>query len=142
MSIITEIIIDAPKAQVWNVLMDFAAFPKWNPFIKTISGEQQEGAQLKVEIQAPDQQPMTFTPQILQCEQEKEFRWLGKLWMKGLFDGEHYFRLEAISAQQTRFIHGENFSGLLSGIILKMIGDSTLKGFQAMNEALKSRAES
>jgi hypothetical protein len=140
-TITTEIIIDASKEVVWKVLMDFAAYQEWNPFIKQIVGDRAVGNQLSVQIQPPGQKDMQFTPQILVCEQDEEFRWLGKLGVKGLFDGEHYFRLEAIADQQTKFIHGENFSGLFTGIILSMIGKNTRLGFIAMNEALKNRVE-
>jgi uncharacterized protein YndB with AHSA1/START domain len=38
-SINSEIIINTSAEKVWNVLTDFDAFPSWNPFIKSISGE-------------------------------------------------------------------------------------------------------
>ena len=77
----------------------------------------------------------------MQNKTEKEFRWKGHLFVKGLFDGEHYFKLDALGPDKTRFIHGEQFSGVLSGMLLKMIGDSTLNGLKSMNEALKQLAE-
>ena len=119
------------------VLLD----PTWNPFIKHISGSTKPGEILSVKIQPKNKKLMKFTPKVLKNEREKEFRWLGHLFVKGLFDGEHYFQLEAISSNKTRFIHGENFSGIMSGLLLKMIGDSILEGFQAMNEALEETAE-
>lgn len=61
--------------------------------------------------------------------------------MKGVFDGEHYFILEEITPNQTRFIQGENFTGLLSAILMKMIGEDTRGGFISMNEALKTQVE-
>ena len=85
---------------------------------------------------------MTFTPVVLVNQPNQEFRWKGKLFVKGLFDGEHYFKLEKISATETRFLHGEHFTGILKGLVLKMIEADTIKGFEAMNLALKSRIES
>ena len=38
-------------------------------------------------------------------------------------------------------IHGEYFTGLLSGLIMKFIGDDTLQNFQNMNKALKAQLE-
>ena len=139
-SIRTEIIINAPIATVWNTLLDFDNYTNWNPFIH-IKGEPQVGAQLENTLFLEGQKPQVFKPQVLEVETEKVFRWEGHLFVKGLFDGEHYFKLEAIDSSQTRLIHGENFKGILSGLILKMIGDATNKGFQKMNLALKYLCE-
>ncbi len=137
----TEIIIQAPVSQVWNTLMDFDDYPNWNPFIKEIGGSQKVGARLTAFIQPKDQQPMKFQPLVLVNEKEKEFRWIGHLFVKGLFDGEHYFHLSPINANSTKFIHGEHFSGVLVYLILKLIKENTIKGFKAMNEALKKKVE-
>ena len=99
------------------------------------------GGKLAVTIQPEDKKPMTFTPVVLKNEKDKEFRWLGHLFVKGLFDGEHYFQLDAIGPNQTRLIHGEIFTGVLASVLLKMIGKSTLNGFRSMNEALKRQVE-
>ena len=140
-SLKTEIIINAPIAKVWQVLTNFKAYPEWNPFIKRISGELGIANKLEVSIQPKGQNAMTIKPTILDVQEEKEFRWLGHLFIRGLFDGEHYFQLEVLSPKQTKLIHGENFNGILVGLLMKMIGESTLAGFEAMNKALKERAE-
>jgi hypothetical protein len=140
-SIKTEIVIDASSAQVWNVLMNHEAYPTWNPFIKSISGRTAEGESMAVTIQIGAKAPMDFAPLVLTNNENKEFRWKGKLLVSGIFDGEHYFILEQIGPNETRFIQGENFTGLLSGVLMKMIGEDTEKGFSAMNLALKNQVE-
>jgi len=92
-------------------------------------------------LKVGDRALQTFKPKVLVAKETQEFRWLGSLGIKGIFDGEHYFILEEISPNQTRFIHGENFGGILSGWIMNMIVEDTLNGFQAMNKALKQRCE-
>jgi len=138
----TEITINAPAPQVWEALMNHNGYPNWNPFIKKISGKPSVGSTISVSLQMEGQKPMEFRPTVLKNEKEKEFRWLGHLFVKGLFDGEHFFKLEVIDAQKTRFIHGEHFKGLLAGALLKMIGDNTMAAFNAMNNALKQKVES
>src|SRR5690554_2844594 len=89
----TEILIDAAPEAVWKVLTDFENHPLWNPFIQSIEGEKVVGKTLVVSIKPPDGNGMTFRPEVLVFEPYREFRWRGKLGIKGIFDGEHYFLL-------------------------------------------------
>ena len=136
----TEILINSDITKVWDVLMNFDSYPKWNPFITSISGEPKLGNRLTVSINPPGGKGMTFKPSILNLESNKEFRWKGKLGISGIFDGEHYFILEFLENDKTKFIHGEKFSGLLVPLAGKML-DKTQKGFQLMNESIKNECE-
>ena len=135
----TEIIINAPRAAVWQVLTQFSAYPAWNPFIVAIQGEPLAGAVLQTTMVQKGKKHR-FTPVITQVKAGEQLEWLGKLPL-GMFKGNHYFYLEPLSATQTRLQHGERFSGWLSKFILGQIGEDTLQGFRQMNEALKTRAE-
>lgn len=136
----TEVLIDASAEKVWRILMDFENYPRWNPFIKSIKGEKAVGEKITVSLKPPGGGAMTFRPVILKLEPAREFRWKGKLGIKGLFDGEHFFILEKISDRQTRFIHGEHFGGLLTGMLGNVL-HKTEEGFRQMNEALKRECE-
>jgi hypothetical protein len=136
----TEILINTDITKVWDVLMNFDSYPKWNPFITSISGERKLGNRLTVSINPPGGKGMTFKPNILTLEANKEFRWKGKLGINGIFDGEHYFILESVDKDITKFIHGEKFSGLLVPFVRKML-DKTQKGYQLMNESIKNECE-
>jgi len=136
----TEILIDANPKRVWQVLTDFDNHPKWNPFIKSISGEKEVGKKLTVKIQPPEGKGMTFNPRVLSFAKNEELRWIGKLFVKGIFDGEHYFKLIENGKKQTKFVHGEKFSGILVPLMTKVL-ENTKQGFKLMNEALKSECE-
>ena len=137
----TEIDIEAPAERVWQILTDFASYPEWNPFVRRISGEAQEGAQLEVFLQASGARGMTFRPTVLKAEPSREFRWRGKLFIRGLFDGEHVFEIEQLAENRVRFVQRETFRGLLTPMLLRMLENDTRRGFEEMNAALKSRAE-
>lgn len=137
----TEIIINASAKSVWNILMDFEAYSNWNPFITKILGEPQVNNSIEAHLKNGKGKEMKFKPVVLQNQPQKEFRWKGKLGFGGIFDGEHYFKLESIEEGKCRFIHGENFSGILVKPLLKMVGEDTLAGFNSMNQALKNKAE-
>jgi hypothetical protein len=137
----TEIIINAPVNKVWDVLVDFQKYPEWNPFIKSFEGEIREGESFKVTIQPPGGKAMTFNPTCLKLAENQEFRWLGHLFFKGLFDGEHIFELSPFGSGQTKFVQRENFRGILVPFIWNQLEPKTKKGFEMMNEKLKELVE-
>lgn len=137
----TEIIVNAPAGRVWDVLTDFAAHPGWNPFVRRIEGKAEAGGRLRVSIQPPGGKGMTFKPVVLKAEANRELRWLGRVLLPGVFDGEHYFVIEPLEAGRVKFIHGERFSGLLVAVLKSNLDKGTRAGFELMNEALKARAE-
>ena len=137
----TVIEINASPEKVWRILTDFAEYPNWNPFIRKIEGNLAVGEKLEAFIQPSGAKGMTFKPTLLAVEKEKELRWLGKLFVPGLFDGEHFFKIEPLSEKSVKFIHGEDFKGLLVGFLAKSLDTDTLRGFREMNEALKNLAE-
>ena len=136
----TEIVITAPAEKVWSILTDFEKFPQWNPFILKIEGKPIVNTRLRAELKN-GKGVSVFKPIVLVAEKNKAFEWLGSLPIPGLFNGHHYFRIEALSSTQVKFVHGEEFTGLLAGLIMKQIGEQTRAGFIAMNKALKERAE-
>lgn len=137
----TSIEIAAPAERIWRILTDFPGYARWNPFVRSISGEAEIGASLIVSLEPPGGRPMRFRPVIVALEPEQELRWKGKLLIPGLFDGEHWFRLQATARGATTFEHGEQFSGLLVPRFRPALEDRTKRGFVAMNEALKREAE-
>lgn len=136
----TEIIINASVKTVWEVLTDFPRYPEWNPFLQSIEGELARGKKLKTTMFNGDKK-FVFKPVVKSVVPYQSFSWLGSLGVKGLFDGQHFFHLEEIGPSQVKLTHGEYFSGILSGIILKKIGNDTRTNFVRMNQALKRRAE-
>jgi hypothetical protein len=139
-TITTEIIINAPKEKVWAVLTDFENYKNWNPFMVSSSGKPVTGTKL-VNVMKNKDKLHTFKPVILNAEENKYLDWLGSLLFKGIFDGHHYFKIEDLGNGQTKLTQGENFSGMLSGLIMKSIGEDTRNNFIKMNNALKDLVE-
>ena len=137
----SEIEIDASAERVWGVLTDFASYPEWNPFIRSISGEPTTGERLEVRIEPPGGRGMIFRPTVLKAEDNRELRWLGHLLVPGLFDGEHSLALQPLDEKRVRFIQREAFKGLLVPLLSRSLDNNTLRGFEEMNRALKERAE-
>ena len=137
----SEIEIQASAERVWQLLTDFASFPQWNPFIHRASGNLKMGERLEVNIQPSGASGMTFRPTVLKAEPNRELRWLGRLLIPGLFDGEHVFTIEPLGTNQVRFVQREIFTGLLVPLFARGLDTDTRRGFEEMNQALKARAE-
>ena len=133
----TETTMAASAEKVWTTLIDFDAYPRWNPFITKVTGDISEGGKIEAQLMG-----MTIKPRIERLEENVEVRWLGHLMVPGIFDGEHYFRIEANSDGSTRFVHGERFTGVLVPIFT-LLGQfkKIERAFIEMNEALKARVE-
>ncbi|MCR6652712.1 MAG: SRPBCC domain-containing protein [Cellvibrionaceae bacterium] len=138
----TEIEINASAERVWAALCDFASYPQWNPFIKSVAGRPEQGTWLEIVIQPKDGKQMRFSPAVLAAEPGRELRWLGHFLFAGLFDGEHRFLIEPAGEGKVRFQQSERFSGVLVGLFRSSLDRDTKAGFEKMNQALKARVES
>jgi hypothetical protein len=139
-----EIDIDAPAERVWELLTDFESFPSWNPFIRRASGELRAGSRLTVYLQLLGRRPMVFKPMVTKVERNRELSWLARFIMPGLFDVERTFLLRPHEdgVRGVRFVQHEDCSGVLTPIIFGLgAKDRILRGYRALNQALKARAE-
>jgi hypothetical protein len=136
----SEIVIAAPPELVWELLTDFDSYPSWNPFIRSIAVRPAEGETLEARIGPPGGRVMRFRPTVLKAEAPRELRWLGRLFLPGVFDGEHIFTIEPSADGGSRFVQRERFTGILVPLVGGMLR-KTEQGFVAMNQALKQRAE-
>ncbi|HYF98605.1 MAG TPA: SRPBCC domain-containing protein [Candidatus Saccharimonadales bacterium] len=137
----TEINIQATAERVWKILTDFKNFQQWNPFIYKIDGDPSVGTRIKIHLRTPNGKNRRYQPKITMVEPSRELRWLGKLTIPGIFDGERIFILEPIGDKQIRFVHKEIFAGLLVHLVGNRLDKDMYSSFISMNEALKKRAE-
>ena len=120
--------------ELWDVLMDFPSYPDWNPMVVAIQGDAELGGRLETAIRMKNGRRMKFSPTIVEYEPGRLFGWLGKLGVRGLFDGLHRFEI-APSGSGAVFIHSEEFRGLLPPLLGRLLKD-THDGLVEMNEAL------
>lgn len=140
MELRTEIEIAAPPAAVWQVLTDFSRYGEWNPFLASVEGTLKVGSELRVVVSPPGGREYHMIMRLITCEPERELRWRGKWGADFLFRGEHFFRLVPLEHGHTRFVHGEDFGGIL----VRWLGQrltQVARGFVFMNQALKRQVE-
>ncbi|WP_336361028.1 SRPBCC domain-containing protein [Haladaptatus sp. ZSTT2] len=136
----TSIDIDASPATVWQVLTDFSTYPEWNDYMH-ISGSPTVGSRLHIRPGPAAGRVPSFKPRVLKADENRELRWLGHLYVNGLFDGEHRFVIDDLGDGRSRLTQAEQFSGLFVGPFNRFMGSQTERNFTGVNEALKERAE-
>jgi hypothetical protein len=137
----SEIEINSYPENVWNILIDFAAYDQWNPFINKIVGVPTEGSKIDIYIETPSGKNRKYSPRITRVEEGRELRWFGKSSFPGFLNAEHIFTIEELQPERVRFIQREVFDGLLTRVFGKGINTDIRQGFQDMNDALKKRTE-
>src|SRR5262245_39158653 len=143
-TISTTVEIDAPKQLVWDVLTDFSAYREWNPYME-IEGTLRGGTKLTVHMGADRGRGrgMVFKPAVLAATPDEELRWLGKLGLGGIVDGEHFFILDRNADRTTHLTHGERYSGALVALAKPFLNEERNRaGYEAFNQVLKQRVES
>lgn len=136
----TEIEINSSVREIWDVLMDVGSYSQWNPFMR-IQGVLKTGERINVKIQPSGTKGMSFRPKVLKLSEQHELRWIGRLGVPGIFDGEHSFELKPIDSQHTLFVQREVFNGILVPFATRSLDKDSKRGFMEMNVALKKRVE-
>jgi hypothetical protein len=130
--------IDAPPETVWAVLTDLDRYQDWNPLFREASGQVAVGNRIKLRsVQPANGRMMTVQPKITVADPGAELRWVASL--PGIMSGEHLFKLTPADGG-TRLEQSETFRGLLTAFSGKTLAKAGAS-FQALNEALKQRAE-
>jgi hypothetical protein len=130
----TEIEIGASAEEVWRILSDLESYPGWNPFITKMTGKLEPGATLEGEASG---EKASVT--VLRVELNREIR-LWTRFMPGL-DGEHIFAIEPISVNRIRFRQDFYYRGAMIAKYAKQLEANSRRDAEAMNIALKKRAE-
>ena len=137
----SEIEINSYPESVWRILIDFAAYDQWNPFINKVIGPPTEGSKIDIYIETPSGKNRKYSPRITKVQEGRELRWFGKSSLPGFLNAEHIFTIEELQPERVRFIQRELFDGLLTRVFGKGVDTDIRQGFQDMNDALKKRAE-
>jgi hypothetical protein len=137
----TYIDIEAPPSLVWAILADFGTYRRWNPLICGILGRPANGAQLEIRLKSPVGDDVSIRSMIVRVREPRELRWLERWTIPGLFASERRFRIEPLPQGGVRFHHGEQVRGIMVPLLAQRRRLRGKSGFDAMNTALKQRAE-
>jgi hypothetical protein len=133
--------IAAPADVVWEALTDLRRFPDWNPFIRRAWGSLRVGRWVWLRVRSGIGVPLFFRAKVTAHQGHREIRWRGHFLSRWIASGDHAFTLEPSLDDGVRFAQREVFSGLLPWLARSLLVRKTQQGFDAMNQALKARAE-
>lgn len=156
MKVDTEIQIQAPVERIWKVLMDFPAYPEWNPFIRAVRGQAAPEAALEMDMAYAKEYGSARVVAVREKVQVTGFiapRYFSWVWDhgfgKGWLSAEHVFRLKEREDGRVFFFHETFYTGFS---MVKVLGFLDFRrdaverraklSMIKMNEALKERVGS
>jgi len=134
--LVAEIEIAAPAQRVWEILTDVAAYREWNPFMPRLDGEVRVGARLRARLVIAGAPTLRPRLRVTRVDPGRELAWVGR---GPLVRGERTMRIEPLDARRVRFAQRTEFTGPITPLLGWL--DRYRPGMQAMNAALKARAE-
>ncbi len=136
-----EIDINAPQSVVWDALIRKDQWRFWNTFLFDCdpSLPMQRGGEIFLSMQRLEGDEETeFQPLITMMRSPYVMRWVSTI--PGL-RSEHMFELRETVPGRTRYLHRENFSGILSKVFLPFIRQDERQGLRRMAQQLKMHVE-
>jgi hypothetical protein len=133
--------ITAPAETVWRILTELGRYTDWNPFICEAEGSARIGGEVRVRVRSSTGLRLRFRATVTGYESGHELRWRGHFLSRALAAGEHVFSIEPTGEDRVRFVQRETFRGALPLLFRSLLERETRRGFDAMNHALRERAE-
>lgn len=138
---VTRIVIAARPEEVWRVLNDLQAYPRWNPIlsVRPWRGDAlHEGRRAWLTIKLFGL-PLVVPILVEVTATNAELCWVGGPW--GLLRGRHSFELRELGDDETELIHAEAFTGLLLPLLWPAMEQQLERLYTDINEALAAHVE-
>ena len=137
-----DITINAPIEKVWETVIDFPNYNKWNSQLFYLGGTISLNEKIHLKLSVEGTTPYEFKPTISHWKDKQMFAWIAITGLPKIFDGEHFFELQDLGNGRTLLVNREEYRGILS-LIMQQIPAMKLapKGFEKMNNELKEYIE-
>lgn len=127
-------------AEVWDVAFGDGRDAGWNPYLLALRGPLEVGASIEIAIlQRNWQKTMELTQVLVEVDPPRRLAWRGQPGPSGLIRTDHSFAIEPLGSGSVRFVHREEFRGVLARFFDETMKGHTEAAFRAMDEALAER---
>ena len=134
----TEVHIQASPEQVWQGLVDFPAYPEWNPYI-AVRGEAGHGKEIEwLFIRPALKHRFWVMATIWEFETARTLGW--RLGIRGVFTLHERYELEP-AAGFTRLRHRITCSGVMALLAGRLLRRRFSNAVEAANEGLRCHVE-
>ncbi|EFQ82331.1 hypothetical protein HMPREF0063_12493 [Aeromicrobium marinum DSM 15272] len=134
--------IDAPAAVVWDVLVDFAAYPQWNPFTVVAASTLEIGSPIDLTLPAYDGSGGLFDTRefIRIVDPPRHLRYDNDGQIPGVLGSRDQWVTD-LGPGRSSYVTTDTISGELADTAMELTGEWMQSGFDAVAHALKARAE-
>ena len=133
--------INAPRELVWEILVDLAQYPQWNPFTIKVEGTLKAGNAIDLHVNMPKRGDRIQTEIVERIDAPHCLSWGMTLGLSPLLSALREQKLESISNERCSYTTSDRFSGLLSPLVYFLFYDDVYGGFNRVAYALKKHAE-
>lgn len=136
----SKIIINAPKAFVWKILLDFEKYEEWNPFTRKVDCDLVVGNEVGLHVDMNGNGKTMLSKQsLLWLKEFESIAWGVKSGFP--IKNERAQILTVIDENTTEYHTYDKFYGFLVPLVVLFFGKKIQKGFDGIAQALKERAE-
>lgn len=132
--------IRTPAEVVWEILRDLDSWGEWNPIYPHATGQIKIGAPLALTLALPGEAHREIMPKVIDWVPEEQILWGDVVW-RGWGSSMRYLEIEQVTKTGCFFSNGELFYSRISKWYGNQHRRAMKRGFDAMSEALKARAE-
>jgi hypothetical protein len=133
-----ELVIEAPRRAVWDVLVDFPRYAEWNPFTVGVKTSGRVGTPVLLDVRLGGRR-MKMREQMRVNDPLRRIGWGLRILGGVLLDCTRVQELEDAGEGRTRYICHESFRGLSVPLFFGRYQDSMQVGFEAAARALDRR---
>lgn len=134
--------IDAPAELVWEVMVDYARYPEWNPYTVAVETTLEIGDPIDLTLPNPDGSDGTFVNRefIRVVDPPHHLRYDTGDELEGIFAWRDQW-IDSLGPERCTYRTTDTFTGEHAELVIETTGAWVKEGFDAVAHALKARAE-